>query len=285
MQIIESPQEMRNIVKSWRCAGEEIGYIPTMGALHAGHMALVEAARAANQRVVASIFVNPLQFGPHEDLDKYPRPIERDSQLLKEAGCDILFAPKVDAIYDGEEFTHGIHTYVEVNKLGDMWEGAVRPGHLRGVATVLVRFFNIVPAQRAYFGEKDYQQLKVVERVVQDLRYDLEIVPVATVREEDGLALSSRNVYLSEAERQVAPTLHQALQVGVTLVRNGEREVSTIGAAIQAVCDASQLIKVQYVAIVNAETLAPLDTLDGQPARALIAARLGSTRLIDNIAI
>ncbi|HEX8834323.1 MAG TPA: pantoate--beta-alanine ligase, partial [Abditibacteriaceae bacterium] len=251
-------------------------------------------ARAENARFIASVFVNPTQFGPNEDLKQYPRPFERDCELLREAGCDAIFAPSIEAMYGNttDEQTHanGAHnhipqTWVEVSKLGEIWEGVVRPGHLRGVATVVAKLFNIVMPQRAYFGEKDYQQLKVIEHLVRDLHYDIEIVGVPTVREADGLALSSRNAYLAPDEREAAVLLFQALKHGAELAAGGERDVAKLGEAMQEICERDALVAVQYIAIVDAETLAPLGDLNESPARALIAARVGSTRLIDNIAI
>lgn len=285
MEIIETPAAMQALAWSWSCAGQEIGFVPTMGALHAGHLALARLARQQNVKFVASIFVNPIQFGAHEDLDRYPHPFERDCDLLREAGCDALFAPSAGAMYGDVAVPHEPHTYVEVSRLGDVWEGALRPGHLRGVATVVAKLFNIVRPERSYFGEKDYQQLKVIEHMVRDLNFPIFIVPVPTVREADGLALSSRNAYLAPAERVAAPTLYRALQKAQEMARAGTRDVVVLGAAMQEMCDAEPLIKTQYITIVDAETLAPLEQLGNAPARILIAARVGDTRLIDNIAI
>ena len=215
MQIIRDIEEMQDLARERR-VNSSIGLVPTMGALHAGHAKLVERARAENDLLVASIFVNPLQFGPSEDLERYPRPFERDCEQLEAAGCDFVFAPDTNAMYGEESGNHAAgHTVVEVLKLGDLWEGAVRPGHLRGVATVVCKLFNIVTPTRAYFGEKDFQQLRVIQVMVRDLNFAIEIVPVPTVREADGLALSSRNAYLSPDERIAAPALYRALQHGV----------------------------------------------------------------------
>jgi pantoate--beta-alanine ligase len=293
MEIIQSPREMQARCKNWGCGGISVGFVPTMGALHDGHLELARRARRENDKFVASIFVNPTQFGPNEDLRKYPRPFERDCEMLREIGCDAIFAPRPEAIY-GPEYAngggssthfHGAHTFVEVAKLGEVWEGTVRPGHLRGVATVVAILFNVVLPTRAYFGEKDYQQLKVVQKLVADLHMPVEIVPCETVRENDGLAMSSRNAYLAPDEREAARALYAALQAGAKLAQSGEKDVTKIGAAMQEICEREPLCAVQYIAVVDAETLAPLGTLDGRPARALIAARVGSTRLIDNIAL
>ena len=286
MKIITQPAEMQRVTCRWQCAGDSIGFVPTMGALHAGHLELCRRARAENDRFVASVFLNPQQFGPGEDLSKYPRPFERDCDLLREAGCDAVFAPDANAMYgDKASRDKGHGCWVEVSPLDEMWEGVTRPGHIRGVATVVAKLFNIAHPRRAYFGEKDFQQLRVVELMVRDLNFDLEIVPVATLREADGLAMSSRNAYLSPAERAAAPQLYRALQAGVQLAARGERDVAAIGRAIDAALASEPLLKPQYVAVVNARTLQTLETLADEPARLIAAAFVGKTRLIDNIAI
>ena len=293
MEIITSPRQMQALSKSWGCGGLQIGFVPTMGALHEGHLALARRARDECDKFVASIFVNPTQFAPQEDLQKYPRSFERDCELLREIGCDALFAPTVRDIY-GDDFveshngsTHNHHaqTFVEVTHLGEIWEGAVRPGHLRGVATIVTILFNIAQPTRAYFGEKDYQQLRVIQQMVRDLHLGIEIVPCPTVREADGLAMSSRNAYLAPDEREAARALYEALCAGAKMAHSGERDVAKIGAVMQQICDRYPLVAPQYVAAVDAQTLASLGDLDGRAARILIAARVGSTRLIDNIAI
>lgn len=291
MKIIESPREMRALSAQWGCNGQKVGFVPTMGALHEGHLELCRRARSECDKFVASIFVNPLQFGAGEDLTKYPRPFERDRQLLEAAGCDAIFAPSEAVMYGAAQLTHGHAppgvptTFVEVSVLGEIWEGVARPGHLRGVATVVAKLFNIVGPAVAYFGEKDYQQLKLIEHMVGDLNFAIEIVPVPTVREADGLALSSRNVYLNSAERAAAPVLYRALTCAAQKAKGGERDVTVLGQAMQRLCEAEPLVSVQYITVVDAETLAPLQKLDGLPARALIAARVGNTRLIDNLAL
>ena len=278
---------MQQLSCRWRCQGHSIGFVPTMGALHAGHLELCRRARAENDRFVASIFVNPKQFGPHEDLNKYPRPFERDCDLLREAGCDALFAPDVSAMYGEAQGRRdkGQGCWVEVSPLDEMWEGVTRPGHIRGMATVVAKLFNITHPNRAYFGEKDFQQLRVVQLMVSDLNFDLEVVPVPTLRESDGLALSSRNAYLAPDERAAAATLHQALQSGAALAARGERDVAAIGRAIGAVLETQPLLRPQYIAVVDAQTLHSLETLGEEPARLLAAVFVGKTRLIDNIAI
>jgi pantoate--beta-alanine ligase len=287
MQILDTPEAMRTLSESWRREGRRVGFVPTMGALHEGHLSLVHAAREECDRLVASIFVNPLQFEVREDLERYGRPFDRDSRLLCEAGCDALFAPSVEAMYGAP--TSGkarfVQTFVEVKELGEVLEGATRPGHFRGVATIVAKLFNIVGPQRAYFGEKDYQQLKVIEQMVRDLFFDVEIIPGPTVREEDGLAMSSRNARLAPDEREAAAVLFRALREGAALAKSGERDAARLVEAIRALCEAQPLIDVQYVAVVDARTLAPLTELGGRPARALIAVSIGGTHLIDNIAL
>ena len=285
MRIIETPQEMQALSRSWRRAGRTVGFVPTMGALHEGHLSLARAARVANDVFVASIFVNPLQFGSREDLDKYERPFERDSRLLEEIGCDVLFAPSTQAMYGAGTARGGSRTVVEVGELGEVLEGAARPGHFRGVATVVAKLLNAVAPDRAYFGEKDYQQLKVIQQMVRDLFFDVEIVPGPTVREPDGLAISSRNSRLSPQEREASVALHRALKGGASLAADGERDAGVIAQAISRASEVNPLVELRYAAVVDAETLEPISELDGRPARALIAASVGGTHLIDNIAL
>ena len=278
---------MQRLCCGWRCQSHSIGFVPTMGALHAGHLELCRRARAENERFVASIFVNPKQFGAGEDLEKYPRPFERDCDLLRELGCDAIFAPDVSAMYgnsDGRR-ERGDGCWIEVSPLDEMWEGVTRPGHIRGMATVVAKLFNITHPNRAYFGEKDFQQLRVVELMVRDLNFDLDIVAIPTLREPDGLAMSSRNAYLAPDERAAAAALYRALQSGAALAAQGERDVSTIGKAIGVIIEAEPLLRPQYVAVVDAQTLHSLETLGDEPARLLAAVFVGKTRLIDNIAI
>src|SRR5215210_169190 len=286
MRIIDTPEPMQSLSRSWRRDGLIVGFVPTMGALHDGHLSLVHAAREQCDRFVASIFVNPLQFEAPEDLEKYERPFERDCRLLREAGCDAVFAPSVEVMYGARTTSvHPAQTFVEVEGLGGILEGETRPGHFRGVATVVAKLFNIVGPQRAYFGEKDYQQLKVIEQMVRDLFFDTEIVPCPTIREEDGLALSSRNVRLTMDERKAAAVLYRALRGSVDLARDGERNAAKLVETTRALCEAQPLVDLQYVAVVDAETLEPVTELDGRPVRALVAASVGGTHLIDNMAL
>ena len=256
-----------------------LGLVPTMGALHEGHLSLVRRARQECAAVAISIFVNPAQFGPQEDLARYPRPIERDLELAASAGVDLVFHPSLEEMYPP-----GFATYVEVGPPASRWEGERRQGHFRGVTTVVAKLFTIVEPQRAYFGEKDYQQLAVVRRMVADLNLPVEIVGCPIVREQDGLALSSRNVYLTPEQRPQATALYRALQEGRRLAAAGERDTSQLRTAMEAILAAAPGVTADYVAVVDPATLEPLDRLVG-PRRALVAARLGEVRLIDNLAL
>ena len=258
---------------------EGVGFVPTMGYLHRGHLALVERARRENPFVVVSVFVNPLQFGPGEDYHRYPRDLERDRALLQEAGVDPLFAPGVEEMYP-----EGFATRVQVEgPLTALWEGAVRPGHFQGVATVVARLFLLVQPQRAYFGEKDYQQLLVVRRMVRDLGFPVEVVGVPTVREEDGLALSSRNVYLSPETRKKAPVLYRALLAMREVAGQGGSVAEALRAGEEALRAVPEFRK-DYLAIVHPETLLPLsDWVAG--ARGIVAGRFPEARLIDNLEV
>ena len=281
MEIVESPRAAQQLVEEWRCANETIGFAPTMGALHDGHLSLLEKARRENTKTVASIFVNPLQFGADEDLEKYPRPRQRDIELLEENGCDLLFAPTPNEMYpNGKALAR-----VEVAELGNLWEGGARPGHFNGVATVVAKLFNIVRAHCAYFGEKDFQQLQIIRQMARDLDFETQIIPCPTLRENDGLARSSRNAYLSKAERRAAASLHRALCAGVLLAQNGERESFVLEREMNEVLDGEPLVETDYLAVVDAATLEPLPRLDGREARVLLAARIGATRLIDNLSL
>ncbi|AMA75080.1 pantoate--beta-alanine ligase [Thermus parvatiensis] len=258
---------------------EGVGFVPTMGYLHRGHLALVERARRENPFVVVSIFVNPLQFGPGEDYHRYPRDLERDRALLQEAGVDLLFAPGVEEMYP-----EGFATRVQVEgPLTALWEGAVRPGHFQGVATVVARLFLLVQPQRAYFGEKDYQQLLVVRRMVRDLGFPVEVVGVPTVREEDGLALSSRNVYLSPETRKKASVLYRALSAMREVALKGGSVAEALRAGEGVLAEVPEFRK-DYLAIVHPETLLPLsDWVAG--ARGIVAGRFPEARLIDNLEV
>ncbi|MBW8841681.1 MAG: pantoate--beta-alanine ligase [Sphingomonadales bacterium] len=274
MQIVHHLPDLRRAVASLRSDGAKVALVPTMGALHAGHMALVDAARATGAKVVASIFVNPRQFAPNEDLSRYPRPAEADKALLVAHGCDLLWMPGVDDMYPA-----GFATNVSVSGVSDGLDGAARPGHFDGVATVVTKLFNQVRPDTAFFGEKDFQQLAVIRRLVVDLDMGLEIVGVPTVREADGLALSSRNIYLSPDERARAVALPRALAEAKRAIEAGERDWPA--AAMASLADAGFVT--DYVELVDAASLA--DPQPGRRRRLLAAARLGTTRLIDNLDI
>ena len=278
-EVVTTKSEVRERVAAVRAAGKSVGFVPTLGALHAGHRALLEKSVAENDFTVCSIFVNPTQFGPAEDLDRYPRRLEQDCRLAEEAGVDLIFAPSRDEIY-AEEHT----TWVEEEKLTEGLCGARRPGHFRGVTTVCLKLFNIVTPDRAYFGQKDYQQLKVVERMVRDLDLPLEIRPVATVRDEGGLAVSSRNQYLSDGDRQASLALRRGLLAGAERIAGGERSTRAVADTVRSEIVRGGRLHVDDIEIVDAGTLEPAVPLEG---RVVIAAAVycGATRLIDNIIV
>jgi pantoate--beta-alanine ligase len=279
METIETIAEVRARVQAWQARGLRVGFVPTMGNLHAGHLALVDAARASSDRTVASIFVNPTQFGPGEDYDSYPRTLDADRRELEQRGTDLVFAPPVEEIYpDGEPLT-----WVNVDQLDQHLCGASRPGHFRGVATVVTKLFNIVQPDLAAFGEKDYQQLAIIRRLVRDLCMPVAILPVATTRETDGLAVSSRNGYLSESERSLAPELFQQLQQARDAILAGERNYPELCRNMSRSLE-ERGFSVDYFEVVNADTLAPAGPDDRQLVIAA-AAWLGKPRLIDNIAL
>ena len=261
---------------AWRAEGNRIALVPTMGALHAGHIALIEAAKRQGTRVVASIFVNPKQFGPTEDLARYPRREATDARMLTEAGCDLLWAPTVEEMYPD-----GFATTVSVSGVSDGLDGASRPGHFDGVATVVAKLFGQVAPDIAYFGEKDFQQLAVIRRMVSDLDMAVEIVGVPTQRDDDGLALSSRNIYLDDEQRRQAVALPRALGVAARAIGRGEDVATVLGDAHVALNTAG--FAVDYVELVDAETLG--QPVVGRSRRLLAAARMGATRLIDNVPV
>jgi pantoate--beta-alanine ligase len=278
MQTVNSIAALRQQLRAWRQQGERIAFVPTMGNLHAGHLALVEAARQHADRVVASIFVNPMQFGPGEDFERYPRTLAEDSAQLEQAAADLLFAPPVEEVYP---VGAAQQTRVEVTGLVDILDGEARPGHFTGVATVVTKLFNMVLPDVALFGEKDYQQLLVIRRMVAELCFPVEIIGLPTVREADGLAMSSRNGYLSENERAVAPALYQALKQAAERLAQGERDFVALEAqGVQALESAG--FAPDYFAIRSADTLAP-PSAQATEVVILAAARLGATRLIDNL--
>jgi|LSQX01.1.fsa_nt_gb pantoate--beta-alanine ligase len=277
MKIVHTIAEIREFVRQARLAGRTVGLVPTMGYLHEGHLELMRRARERCGVVVASIFVNPTQFGPNEDLERYPRDLERDARLAEEVGVDVIFNPPVEEMYPP-----GYCTYVDVERLTEKMCGASRPGHFRGVATVVTKLFNIVRPDTAFFGQKDAQQALVIRRMAEDLNMDLEIVTVPTVREPDGLAMSSRNVYLDPEQRRAALVLAQSLDRAVEAVRAGERDVQRIRRLVEELIRAEPLALIDYVEIYSYPGLEPVERLQGQALLAL-AVKFGQTRLIDNV--
>jgi pantoate--beta-alanine ligase len=278
MEIVRTEPELRAAVGAWRPEGSRVGFVPTMGALHEGHLSLVRLARERAGRVVASVFVNPTQFGPGEDFERYPRQPEKDAELLAGAGCHLLFLPGPSTLYPP-----GHSTFVEVDPRGPAGglEGLSRPGHFRGVATVVTALLNLVQPDIAVFGEKDAQQLAVVRRLVRDLHLPVEIVPGPTVREADGLALSSRNVFLSPEERRAATVLPRALRAAEAAIAAGERRGDELRRLLGEILDAEPLARIDYAEVVDAETFRPVERVAGRVVLPL-AVRIGGTRLIDN---
>ena len=276
-----TPEEMQTAANRLRTDGRRIAVVPTMGALHAGHLALIHEARNQGDVVITTIFVNRAQFGPTEDFDRYPRNLQSDSRLAQEAGTDILFAPDADAMYPPK-----YQTYVTVRDVSFRLEGAVRPDHFRGVVTVVAKLLNITKPHAAVFGQKDAQQVAVVRRLLKDLNYDLRLVVVPTVREADGLALSSRNVYLSNSQRKEASVLFASLQRADSMIRSGVRSRQVIHDAVQEAITGGSSAVIDYVSVADAETFEELEELrSGTSVVVSLAARFGSTRLIDNICI
>ena len=278
MQTVRRMAELRRVLGDWRAVGETIALVPTMGALHAGHMALVSAGRASADRVVATIFVNPLQFGAGEDLDRYPRREAEDVALLAAHGCDLVWAPAAAELYPA-----GFATTISVPGISDRWEGAARPGHFVGVATVVAKLLLAVMPDVALFGEKDFQQLAVIRRLVADLGLPIAIDGVPTARDPDGLALSSRNIYLSPEERQRALAFPQSLARARDAILGGMAVEAALDEA-QVALNAAGFAPIDYVALVDAATLKQLDALAGE-ARLIAAAKIGGTRLIDNLRV
>lgn len=276
LRVITSASQMQSTALSLRRDGRRVGLVPTMGALHEGHLSLVQAARERSEVVVATIFVNPTQFAPHEDFARYPRTLEADLQALAAAGCDLVFVPE-----QSEMYPPGSSTLVEPPAVSQPLEGAFRPGHFRGVATVVLKLFHLIPADAALFGQKDYQQCCVIRHMVRDLNVPIQIVVCPTVREPDGLAMSSRNRYLSPAERQQALALSQALAEAERLVAEGQRDAAYISRAMRAVLARAGIERIDYATIADPESLEELTTIAG-PAVALLACHVGTTRLIDN---
>ena len=278
MQIVETIPEVRAAVKAWRQEGLTVGLVTTMGFLHEGHASLIARANQENDRVVVTDFVNPTQFGPTEDLESCPRDLDRDAKLAQDNGADLLFHPEPSEMYYPDNVT-----YIDMNGLTNELCGLTRPIHFSGVCTVCAKFFNIVQPDRAYYGQKDAQQLAVLRRMVRDLNFNLEIVGCPIVREEDGLAKSSRNTYLSSEERKAALCLSRAIFAGKQMVEDGEREAKPILEAMRAIIETEPLAKIDYVKLVDFNDIVQIDRIeDGKPALCAIAVYIGKTRLIDN---
>lgn len=279
MEIIHRRQRMASIARKLRREQDKtIGFVPTMGALHEGHLSLIREARQMCDVVVVSIFVNPTQFGKNEDFDNYPRDLTADTGLLTDYNVDYIFAPPVEEIYP-DNFS----TYIYVENLSDSLEGASRPGHFRGVTTVVAILFNTIRPDFAFFGQKDAQQIAVLKRMVKDLAFETEIVTMPIVREETGLAMSSRNAYLSAREKQAAVVIYHALREAKLAYRNGERYAERLATIVSNEINAEPLARLEYVAVTDAETLQPLDRLDDETVLISVAVRFGNTRLIDNV--
>lgn len=276
MKVVETIADLRRLRLK---LPEPVGFVPTMGYLHEGHLVLVRRAKAENSSVVVSIFVNPTQFGPQEDFNKYPRDPQRDLAMLEKEGVDIVFMPSVAEMYPPE-----FSSWVDVGKIAERLEGASRPGHFRGVATVVAKLFNIVQPDRAYFGQKDAQQLIVIKKMAAELNMNLEVVAVPTVREPDGLAMSSRNTYLNPEERKAAVVLYQALTLAQKLWSQGEKDTQAIRQQMTELIQKQPLANIEYISIANAETLDELDRVK-PPALVSLAVKIGRTRLIDNVVV
>jgi len=275
--LVPTINEVRSTLSAARTAGQRIGFVPTMGFLHAGHGSLIEVAREHNDLVIVSIFVNPLQFAANEDLSDYPRDLDHDRALAGEAGADLIFTPDVDEMYP----LGPVLTSVTVDSLAGRWEGATRPTHFAGVATVVAKLFSIIGSCSAYFGEKDFQQLAIIRRMVSDLSMPIDVIGCPIVREPDGLAMSSRNAYLDAAQRSAAPVLRRALDRGLDLIADGERSAAVLQREMAAVVAAEPLATLDYAAAVDAATLEEPENLAGD-VRLIIAAQIGRPRLLDN---
>ena len=275
MRTVDEVRERLSLVRREK---RRIGLVPTMGALHAGHASLIEKAQSEGVFTAVSIFVNPLQFGPDEDYQRYPRLLEKDLEICERVGADLVFAPEAGEVYVSEQ-----RTFVEVTRLGDHLCGVFRPGHFRGVATVVAKLFNIIQPDSAYFGEKDYQQLCIIRRMVQDLNFPIEIVPVPIYRDADGLALSSRNVYLDQDQRAAAPALYRALMTARRMIEDGERNADVVKQASGWILAAEQRLRQEYFEIVDPVELQPVSEVT-EEVRIAGAVWVGKTRLIDNVA-
>jgi pantoate--beta-alanine ligase len=279
MKVAKTIESVRRLVKAARKAGRKIGFVPTMGALHKGHISLIEAAKKNCDFVVVSIFVNPTQFGPNEDFKKYPRPIKADLKMCRKAGINVVFAPTPDEMYPAQNLT-----WIDVEKISEPLCGKFRPGHFRGVATICAKLFNIVTPDIAYFGRKDAQQAIVIKRMVVDLNMPLKIVVCPTVREKNGLAMSSRNQYLTTQQKEDAALIYKSLQKCRRMIKQRETNAKKIIAEMRKILKKIPFVEIQYISIVDAKTLQNINRVEGK-VLAAVAVKIGSTRLIDNILI
>lgn len=278
MLVVRKIKEMQKLADDFRMRGKIIGVVPTMGYLHDGHLSLVKIAREKSDVVVLTIFVNPLQFAPNEDYDRYPRDFERDKKLAENAGVDVIFYPEVKEMYPDNFLT-----YVEVEKITKVLEGEFRPTHFRGVTTVVAKLFNITKPHIAVFGQKDAQQAVIIKQMVRDLNFDIDIIVAPIVREPDGLAMSSRNTYLSESERKDATVLYQSLKLAEKMIKEGERKSEIVISKMRELISSKPTAKIDYIAVVDPETFEQVETLkEGNEYLIALAVRIGSTRLIDN---
>lgn len=276
VQIVKTIQQVRETVKAWKKAGLQVGLVPTMGYLHEGHQSLMAQAKAENDRVVTSVFVNPMQFGPTEDLASYPRDLDKDSLLCQQAGVDLIFHPEAEEMYSAN-----FCSFVDMTGLTEELCGRSRPIHFRGVCTVVSKLFNIVQPDRAYFGQKDAQQLAVIRQMVNDLNIDVQVVGCPIIREHDGLAKSSRNSYLDAEQRQAALCLYRAIQLGRKLMQQGEKQCAVIISQMENCILQEPMAKIDYISIVDASKLTPVERIDA-PVLCAMAVYIGKTRLIDN---
>ncbi|MBI2094003.1 MAG: pantoate--beta-alanine ligase [Candidatus Omnitrophica bacterium] len=279
MKVIRPPDRMISVSRKLTHQGKTIGVVPTMGALHEGHRSLIQASVRQNDLTILTVFVNPLQFGPSEDFSRYPRPFRKDCRIAKELGVDFIFAPHAQQLYP-----KGFQTVVEVTALSKRWEGLSRPGHFRGVTTVVSLLFQCTQPTRAYFGQKDYQQALVIQRLVQDMRWPIKVSILPTIREADGLAMSSRNVYLKSNQRQQAASIYTALRTALERIRMGERNAAVLTDSVRRMLLENADLRIDYVALVDAKTLEPVWKLHGRVA-ILVAVWVGKTRLIDNLLV
>ena len=277
MDVVKTIAEVRAHVAAWRKQGKSVGLVTTMGYLHAGHQSLIKKSVEENDKTVVTIFVNPMQFGPTEDLESYPRDLEKDTQLCKETGANLVFAPEPEEMYE-----KGFVSYVDMNGLTNHLCGLSRPVHFRGVCTVVNKFFNIVQPDRAYFGQKDAQQLAVIKRMVRDLNMNIEIVGCPIVREEDGLAMSSRNTYMDEKERKAALILSRSLLLGKKIINDGERDAKVVVEKMKELINSEPMADIDYVEIVNNETMESVERINGEILCAVAVKINNKVRLIDN---